>query len=237
MEGGSADAAPAYENEDAHDTHPCYCALGAVVLLRGSGMGSERQAGVPRREGQSDCAERLAARDDERFQQPAGDTLACLGPHGVLRLAGLVATRPQLLCFLVRALDSSDDVCAAAASALLQLQFVPDQKTALTLRERMQRRRDKKTISLVMLLTADQPASDQEWLKVMDLEPAVLRQRAVQTLGRSASGNTAPSEETTARRFPSSRSSRKKTSDLAWLTAAPRIRVRARRRRSGSVRR
>ncbi|HZN37846.1 MAG TPA: hypothetical protein VFD82_03530 [Planctomycetota bacterium] len=153
----------------------------ALALL--NALGARADAAV-------DAVERLAASDDGRFQRQAAYSLTCLGPRGVLRLGALVDTRPQLLCFLVSALDSSDDVCATAASALLRLRFEPDQQTALKLRQRMQRCTDKKANSLVMLLLigADQRASDEDWLKVMDFEPAVIRQRAVQALGKSAAG-------------------------------------------------
>ena len=137
-----------------------------------------------------DAVEPLAASDDERFQRHAAQTLARLGPRGVLRLGGLVATRPQLLCFLLGALHSNDEDCAAAVSVLLQLHLVPDLNTAELLRQRLQRCTDKKANSLVMLLllTTGQRASDEDWLKVIDFEPAVIRQRAVQALGKSAAG-------------------------------------------------
>jgi hypothetical protein len=138
--------------------------------------------------GAAEAVERVAASD----KQPRSDavrTLACLGPLGLVRLGGLAAERPDLVSLLVQALHSNDDDCAAAASALLQLHYVPTEETCKGLRERLQQCTDRKASSFLMmlLLRADQPASDQDWLKVISLEPAV-RQRAVQALGRSASG-------------------------------------------------
>jgi len=155
--------------------------LFALVLLRELGAHAAAAA---------EAVARIAVKDGEPWQRDAARTLASLGPRGLLHLGDVVATRPQLLDFLVGALYSSDEDCVAAASALLQLHYLPNEETSRTLRERLQHCTDRKTSSFIMmlLLGSGQPASDQDWLKVADLEPAVLRRRAVQTLGKSATG-------------------------------------------------
>jgi hypothetical protein len=172
--------------------------LFALALLRE--LGTRAAAAAEAVERVAASGEARTGRDGEatfqtdhkaRFQRDAAETLAGLGPRGLVRLGALAAARPEMLYILVRALNSNDDDCAAAASALIQLHFTPNEEASKRLlRERLQRCNDKKASSLLMLLLlgSGEPASDQDWLKVLDLEPAVLRKRALQTLGKSAAG-------------------------------------------------
>jgi hypothetical protein len=157
----------------------------ALALL--SALGDVAQRAAP-------AVAQLAADATAAERQELMRVLVRLGVSGTEQACELAAKEPALLPHLYAVFSGADDACRLSVARWLAAQG-PDQAGAEgllgALQEGLTRSKDARTRSAIQFLLmqqADRVLGAGDWLGLASLEPAVLRQRAVQALADRASG-------------------------------------------------
>lgn len=126
-----------------------------------------------------------AAGNDNQTKFLAAHALAAIGPTGIARIGRMLPRSPELIAAIDRVLATGDAAdLGSAANLLLTLRPQQHQARAKALRDAIARCRDPRSIALLSLALRqfDPTGSPADWLRLRQLEPALIRRRALATM-------------------------------------------------------